>query len=457
VRDTSTGSFWSWLDGPLKPDLPQCSRERLEQDVVRYLEADERHANKLTIQEGLLYDWNGHLFETENSFAASPASRREEWIFVWSLDDQFYAHRKVTKQIPRFQHTSFLGGEPVQAAGKLVVQHGVLLELAPHSGHYRPGQRSLMNLLRFLERNGVRLTEVRVDVQRVLQLNPRQMPSGEPKVAKVFTAQFLPASRTLYLLEQQLMRKSKAASDDGWHTSAQESRTSTPPRSGPLRRKTDFTASCTDSTMLRQRSTSESIKIFDKRSERSISHPDLCGSDGNTDCGGSTSPQSATSGAETVKPDLAQEACRRMQDPAITPGLDLFDDYDPLAHSASIAETTLATSPRSPRSNSSCSGVNEQLGMVLPMPSQPVSRRHANDDVCDFSDDDAVLELECGPDSPPSTSGRMVSCSGEDVSHHTPHGEEEILFLTTGVGSAPEFSDAWSIRKSISRESATKR
>lgn len=169
VRSPDSGSFWSWLDGPLKPDLAECRRDHLQRDVVLYLEPHERAKHEICFRDGRLYCSDNELFETTNSLDPVPAQRAEEWIFVWSLSDVLYAHVKITKHSPRFQHTTFLGGEPVQAAGKLVVRQGVLLEIAPHSGHYRPGQRSLLNLLRFLEKNSVDLSGVQVAVQYNVQ------------------------------------------------------------------------------------------------------------------------------------------------------------------------------------------------------------------------------------------------------------------------------------------------
>jgi hypothetical protein len=95
----------------------------------------------------------------------------EEWIFVVAATDgHLYCHRKENKQIPRFQHTSFLGGEAVRVAGKLVVENGKLVALNLHSGQYKPREdRDLVTFLRLLERHGCCLSSISVAVQRIIK------------------------------------------------------------------------------------------------------------------------------------------------------------------------------------------------------------------------------------------------------------------------------------------------
>ena len=58
-------------------------------------------------------------------------------------------------------------GGPCLAAGTLVVCDGDLRELYPHSGHYRPGEHNLHQLLVHLRSCGVNLAGFTVDVQRL--------------------------------------------------------------------------------------------------------------------------------------------------------------------------------------------------------------------------------------------------------------------------------------------------
>jgi hypothetical protein len=51
----------------------------------------------------------------------------------------------------------------VRAAGNLAVEHGRLLRLSPHSGHYMPTTEDIAWVLALLARRGVDLTHVHVD------------------------------------------------------------------------------------------------------------------------------------------------------------------------------------------------------------------------------------------------------------------------------------------------------
>ena len=79
----------------------------------------------------------------------------------------------------RFHHSSFFAGQGVHAAGMLVLQEGVLQVLYPHSGHYRPHDRHLCSLLKFLlhKMGPQALASMQVDVQRVMKAS-RQSDKG---------------------------------------------------------------------------------------------------------------------------------------------------------------------------------------------------------------------------------------------------------------------------------------
>ena len=100
-----------------------CPRERLERDVVRYLEPEEAQRFRIRIEGGVWKTASGERLST------GP----DGFIFVLSLHDELYANEKQTEP-PRFQHTSFLCGAPVKAAGKIVVCDGRLTMCSPYSG-----------------------------------------------------------------------------------------------------------------------------------------------------------------------------------------------------------------------------------------------------------------------------------------------------------------------------------
>jgi hypothetical protein len=186
--------FWAWLDGEPLVDLPDCPRALLERDVVTYLSPEQRQQFRVNIANGLLSWHNGSVFHTPGG---------EEWIFVVAAKDgHLYCHRKETKQIPRFQHTSFLGAEAVRVAGKLVVENGKLVALNLHSGHYRPREdRDLVTFLRLLERHGCCLSSISVDVQRIIKSARDGGIAGAAKKHKKDCEKLWRGSHTVWYLE----------------------------------------------------------------------------------------------------------------------------------------------------------------------------------------------------------------------------------------------------------------
>lgn len=70
------------------------------------------------------------------------------WIFVVDRSGNMYVG---IKQTGRFQHSSFLAGSHVIAAGLLRVDHGQLTSLSPLSGHYRAGSDQFKAFVKILE------------------------------------------------------------------------------------------------------------------------------------------------------------------------------------------------------------------------------------------------------------------------------------------------------------------
>merc|ERR1712146_511006 len=99
----------------------------------------------------------------------------------------------------------FLAGAAVRNAGKLVVQRGRLVQISPHSGHYRPGRRSVAELLHFLRDSGVDLDTVQIDMQR-LHVRPTAG-ANEPKLRKALTTRMEKASTALTWVELKLERE----------------------------------------------------------------------------------------------------------------------------------------------------------------------------------------------------------------------------------------------------------
>ena len=122
---------------------------------------------------------------------------KEGWIFVLR-DNLFYGSQKVTAPkcsgtssgnlctgvvIPRqrFHHSTFFGGKAVASAGIFLTdERGLLTQLWPHSGHYRPGESHMQRVLFFLQQLGVDLSSFMVDMQQIFKVTREKAPKLQP-------------------------------------------------------------------------------------------------------------------------------------------------------------------------------------------------------------------------------------------------------------------------------------
>lgn len=156
--------FFLWLDSPESPEISKCTRRELEVDVVQYLTTEEeRERHVLEIHNDIIY------YRCKNGL--EPLSTGSNgWICVLQ-QNKIYGHEKVTDRYPRFHHSSFFSGSPVQFAGLLVADCGKLLTIFPHSGHYRPTEHHLYHMLAYLEESlsQAAFESIMVDAQRIIK------------------------------------------------------------------------------------------------------------------------------------------------------------------------------------------------------------------------------------------------------------------------------------------------
>ncbi|KAF8052992.1 hypothetical protein N665_1477s0001 [Sinapis alba] len=148
--------FFYWLDvGEGKDlDLIECPRSKLKQQCIRYLGPQEREEYEYEIISGkIVHKLTGKFLHTMHG------SEGTKWIFVMSTFKKLYAG---LKKKGRFHHSSFLAGGATLAAGRVVVDNGVLKTISAYSGHYRPSDDSLDTFLSFLRENAVNLDGVEV-------------------------------------------------------------------------------------------------------------------------------------------------------------------------------------------------------------------------------------------------------------------------------------------------------
>jgi len=200
--------FFEWLDCDECVELPDCSRQLLEDDTVYYCTSDtDREQYLVRIgTDGLLYHRpskhsqdNFRAGEDRDGWIRLTTQAADGWIFVLK-NSRIYAHEKVTEARPRFHHSSFFAGADVDAAGMFVVENGVLVQLYPHSGHYRPGEVHMYFLLHFLEATGVTLQDVEVDAQRLAHVARQKLPGNRGKARKIDTPHMWAGDRMLNFL-----------------------------------------------------------------------------------------------------------------------------------------------------------------------------------------------------------------------------------------------------------------
>ncbi len=118
---------------------------------VTYLNAEQRQQFQLHMQDGKLYDAQGRLFDTrgaQSSFLETEGTA----IFVMNPNGDMYA---ANDRVPgKFQHSSFLAGAPVAAAGEIEVHNGVVQFISGKSGHYRPSADQLNQMVSNLKSQG---------------------------------------------------------------------------------------------------------------------------------------------------------------------------------------------------------------------------------------------------------------------------------------------------------------
>ncbi|TGJ87652.1 hypothetical protein E0Z10_g1152 [Xylaria hypoxylon] len=85
--------------------------------------------------------------------------RKNTWIFVADTSFRLYVGIKASGA---FQHSSFLQGARISAAGLIKVKNGRLSSLSPLSGHYRPPASNFRAFVHSLEDEGVDMSHVSI-------------------------------------------------------------------------------------------------------------------------------------------------------------------------------------------------------------------------------------------------------------------------------------------------------
>lgn len=128
---------------------------------VNYLDEVAREAYRITTRDGLVFDSQGRLFDTENGISAFGPGSDGRAIFVMDEHGNLYA--SLTQARGVFHHSSFFGGKDVAAAGELVVRDGKVELVTDHSGHYAPDRLRTQQVLDQLASQGIVVDPNNVD------------------------------------------------------------------------------------------------------------------------------------------------------------------------------------------------------------------------------------------------------------------------------------------------------
>ena len=105
-----------------------------------------------------IYGADNKPFDTRSSKVFDGGNGRA--IFVMNADGEIFASKSQIRG--EFHHSSLAGGQPVAAAGELVIENGRLVEITNRSGHYRPEVDFTNQALASFQNQGVNLSGVKV-------------------------------------------------------------------------------------------------------------------------------------------------------------------------------------------------------------------------------------------------------------------------------------------------------
>lgn len=94
-----------------------------------------------------------------NHMIRKSLQKGHKWIFVADTSLRLYIGYKQTGA---FQHSSFMHGARILAAGQIKVKDGQLRRLSPLSGHYRPPAANFRTFVKSLKASGVDMSRVSI-------------------------------------------------------------------------------------------------------------------------------------------------------------------------------------------------------------------------------------------------------------------------------------------------------
>lgn len=107
--------------------------------------------------------------------------RPNTWIFVADTSFRLYVGMKKSGV---FQHSSFLNGARITAAGLIEIEDGKLRKLSPLSGHYRPPTKNFRQFEKSLRETGVDMSHVSISRSYAILLGLEAYVKTQKKIKK---------------------------------------------------------------------------------------------------------------------------------------------------------------------------------------------------------------------------------------------------------------------------------
>jgi len=140
-----------------EPSLPGSSTSSLssistgsQEDSSKYVNTDLHDAKGLA-------KFNHMSVDAIKDNLLRKTTKKNSWIFV--ADTSFRMYIGI-KQSGAFQHSSFLRGARVAAAGQIKIKGGQLRKLSPLSGHYAPPLKNFEEFMKSLKEHGADLSRL---------------------------------------------------------------------------------------------------------------------------------------------------------------------------------------------------------------------------------------------------------------------------------------------------------
>lgn len=121
---------------------------------VQYLTPEQCNELKVTFKDGKIHDAKGQVLDTQN-IASEVHQDNRRGIFVMDKSGNIYISKFKAKGF--FQHSSFMAGKSVAAAGYIDIENGVVKAISRKSGHYKPGLENLEQLMKELNLNNTQV------------------------------------------------------------------------------------------------------------------------------------------------------------------------------------------------------------------------------------------------------------------------------------------------------------